>query len=377
MSDSKKKAKGRLGGLISMVCFLIIGIGAGIAMIPVLTYFLDEGGNFFVGVIATLIMVALAYLAVMIEMVIHEAGHLVFGLATGYSFVSFRIGSFIITREEGKFRFGRFSLPGTGGQCLMEMKDYSPSYPFFLYNAGGAIFNFLSFLLFLLLFFILMDLPFLSSFFLMTSFVSLGLGAMNIIPLIYGNDGSNIIAIRRSEIDRKCFWSQMKMAALQSKGVRLKDMDMSVFPVERESEVTSSMSAAALSYLHSRLLDEKKVEEARKVGEEALSSIHQVPLLRSMLKVDLLYEYLMMGESKEKISFFKDKTLIGEMKKMRGLLSVMRTEYAYALLFEGNEEKAENIRKAFVAASSTYPYRGEVEGEEELMDEALKKYRSL
>ncbi|MGN1163651.1 MAG: hypothetical protein ACI4S4_02470 [Candidatus Ornithospirochaeta sp.] len=374
MSDHKIKRKGRWSTAVSMLCFIFIGAGSGLAMIPLIEYFLEGDGNLFIGIMGILIMISLMYVALFFEMAAHEAGHLVFGLATGYKFVSYRIGSFIFFKEEGRIKVKRYSLPGTGGQCLMEMPKYSPSFPFVLYNAGGSIFNFLSSLLFLVIFYFCMDLPFISSFFLLSSFISLGLGAMNIIPLIYGNDGSNIVAIKKSEKERKCFWCQMKMASLQNAGMRLRDMDEEVFPVRRIEDVESSMSAAALSYYASFLLDCGKIEDARKVEEELISSAFLPPVLLTLLKLDLLYGYLVLGEGKEKISSFKDKAMIKEMKAMRGLLPVMRTEYAYALIYEGNEKKAEDIRKAFSDVASTYPYEGDVEGEEELMDLALSRY---
>ena len=79
------------------------------------------------------------------------------------------------------------------------------------------------------------------------------------------------------------------------------------------------------------------------------------------------------GDKKDKkeIGEIKDKKLIKEMKAMRGMLFVMRCEYAYALLYEENENKANEIRKAFDMAAETYPYVSEVEGERYLMDKAL------
>ena len=58
--------------------------------------------------------------AAMFHIVIHEAGHLLFGLMSGYRFVSFRIGSFVLVRDDEGFRLGRFSIAGTGGQCLLD-----------------------------------------------------------------------------------------------------------------------------------------------------------------------------------------------------------------------------------------------------------------
>ena len=88
----------------------------------------------------------------------------------------------------------------------------------------------------------------------------------------------------------------------------------------------------------------------------------------------LSYSLLILKKDKKEIDEIKDKKLIKEMKAMRGMLFVMRCEYAYALLYEENENKANEIRKAFDMAAETYPYVSEVEGERYLMDKALSRY---
>ena len=47
---------------------------------------------------------------------------------------------------------------------------------------------------------------------------------------------------------------------------------------------------------------------------------------------------------------------------------------AIALLFEKNTEKAEKILSSFDKTTKKFPYRQEVDGEKELMLEALKIY---
>ena len=42
----------------------------------------------------------LIFAAYIIQSVIHELGHLVFGLLTGYKFISFRIGNFMFIKKE-------------------------------------------------------------------------------------------------------------------------------------------------------------------------------------------------------------------------------------------------------------------------------------
>lgn len=373
--NKTKKNKGRMGSFISVLCFMVIGAGCGFAVLPVLDYVLEDNGNVFIAIMALFLMLSLMYVSLYLEMGIHELGHLFFGLRTGYSFVSYRIGSVTIIKEEGKLVRKKYSLPGTGGQCLMSPPLYGDSMPYVLYNAGGAIFNFLSSVIFFLLFLLSMDVPFLSSFLLMTVFVSVGLGAMNIIPLIYGNDGSNILSIKKSPLERKCFWAQMKMASETMNDIRLKDMGDEIFPVRSKNEVDGVMSSSAFVYYANRLLDSGDFEGALKVGNEALSSPLLVPVLRSALSFDKIYCLLLLSGEKEGIDRVKDKKLIKEMKAMRSMLGVMRTEYTYALLYEGNITKAEEIKRVFEESAKTYPSQSEVEGERFLMDKAYQKYQ--
>ena len=72
-----------------------------------------------------------------------------------------------------------------------------------------------------------------------------------------------------------------------------------------------------------------------------------------------------------------DKMLTKELKKfiksMGKYPSVLRTEYAYALLAEKDNTKAEILRKDFNKCVKTYPYFSEIEAEKELIEIADKK----
>lgn len=66
-----------------------------------------------------LVLLAAAAVGVLVQIVLHEGGHLAAGLATGYGFVSFRIGSVMLLKKDGRLQFCRYQLAGTGGQCLL------------------------------------------------------------------------------------------------------------------------------------------------------------------------------------------------------------------------------------------------------------------
>ena len=69
----------------------------------------------------------LVYLAGMLQTILHEAGHLLFGLLSGYRFCSFRIGQWMLARQNGALRF----LPVFPGRDGGAVSDGSAGY------AGG------------------------------------------------------------------------------------------------------------------------------------------------------------------------------------------------------------------------------------------------
>ena len=88
------------------------------------------------------IIVAGSILAIYLQLILHEAGHLIFGLLSGYEFVSFRVGSITIYKKDGKTHIGSYKLAGTGGQCLMAPPDLvNEKIPYVLFNFGGVIIN--------------------------------------------------------------------------------------------------------------------------------------------------------------------------------------------------------------------------------------------
>ena len=61
------------------------------------------------------------------------------------------------------------------------------------------------------------------------------------------------------------------------------------------------------------------------------------------------------------------------MKAMKRFPSVLRAQYALALLFEKNADKAEMIKNEFEKVAKTYPYAQDIESERDLMKIAESK----
>lgn len=107
------------------------------------------------GIIAGLVGICAFVVSEIVLIIAHEAGHLVGGLLSGYKFVSFRIGNLTFIRKNGHLKIKKYSLAGTGGQCLMCPPDGDPdTVPTTLYLAGGLLANIVCFIVVLPLLFL-------------------------------------------------------------------------------------------------------------------------------------------------------------------------------------------------------------------------------
>ena len=127
----KKPQSGTPGTILSTVLSMAFGVGIGCAGI--------KDGNF----PGRFLFLFLGFcVSFAVQIILHETGHLLGGLLTGYKFCSFRIGNLQLQRENGSLRFCRLKLAGTGGQCLMTPPEpVDRKIPVMLYNLAGPLMN--------------------------------------------------------------------------------------------------------------------------------------------------------------------------------------------------------------------------------------------
>ena len=127
MRQGSKKKKVVWQQYIGMAFMIMIGAICGLIMI----LFIDKSSADtprYQEILSLAGLFAGMYVALFFHIIIHEAGHLVFGLMTGYKFCSFRVASFMWLKENGKLKLKRLSVAGTGGQCLMSPPDIKERY---------------------------------------------------------------------------------------------------------------------------------------------------------------------------------------------------------------------------------------------------------
>ena len=328
---------------------------------------------FFVGFIAAV------YAAFIFHIIIHEGGHLVFGLLTGYRFSSFRIFSFMWVKEGESVKFKRHSIAGTGGQCLMSPPDIkNGEMPIVWYNLGGSLMNIIFSTVFLICFFLFNSVSVLSGILLLFALLGYSLAILNGVPMRMGaidNDGYNAISLSKDAQAREAFWMQMKVVEETTKGVRLRDMPSEWFTVPTDEAMSNSMVAARGVFACNRLMDEERFEEADELMAHLLEiESGMVGLHRSILICERIYVELIHQNRREVVEEKLTKNLQSFMKAMKDTPSILRTQYAIALLYENDKAKAETIKAQFEKRAKTYPYPHEIDSERDLMKLAENKF---
>lgn len=324
------------------------------------------------------LFILLLYLAFFLQIVIHEAGHLVFGLISGYEFCSYRIGSIMLVKKEGKIKIRHYSLQGTGGQCLMSPPSpYKRDMPVILYNLGGVFANFITAAVGAVLLLLLKQ--FFAAVYIFPVFILAGIlsGLMNGIPLRMGgmdNDGNNALHLRRNETTRRCFWIQMKMNSMITEEVRLKDMPEEWFEIPEPEMLKNPLCASVGAFACNRAMDKMDFEEARAIGEKLLEmKTGMLDIHRYLIASEVIFCDLVLEGAREKIEKLQTPEFRKYQKALSGQPGILRTQYAYALLYDKDEKKAEEYLKKFNRLARNYPHQSEILGERELMEYARSR----
>lgn len=359
----------KLGTIISFVIYLLLGAACGFIIIQCQKA-TGTDAPFVLFMLAALLVL---YFGVLLHTVIHEAGHLVGGLLSGYKFVSFRILGFIWYKDGDRIKCGRMKIAGTAGQCLMAPpKLIDGKMPVVLYNLGGILMGFIMSGVFAALCLAFEARPVLWAVFAILALVGVALSVINALPMKGGiNDGSNTVSLLKNPALVRYLWLQLAVNAYISMGTRLKDMPAVWFEKSEDEDLGSPIMCGVAMLRVSRFLDEMRFADAKTEGERILRRGGLNPIYGAILKNDLVFACLASGETESAEKYYTEE-LKKFMRSMKTYPGILRTEYALALLYEKNPGLASEKKTAFEKAAKKYPNPCEIEGERELMDYADK-----
>lgn len=317
-----------------------------------------------------------ALLAVILLTIAHEAGHLVFGLLTDYKFVSFRILNFTIIKINGKLKVKRYSITGTGGQCLLCPPDKPlKEIPAFWYNAGGVIVNFVILVALLPLMWLITN-PFVSEILFIVIAIDAIMLLINGIPLKIGglnNDGYNILQLRKNLKAKRGLVNQLRSNALIQEGVRPKDMPSEWFLLPEKINYKNALEIALPLMNASRLIDMEEWDWAKREFEKLYAHKDEmIQVYANEITCELAFLYFVTGEI-NKGDTLMDKTLMKYIEVYSKMMSSKgRLLFAKALYKDKDIEKAENIYREMVNKRSGYLLQGEVESDLAIMKSLLE-----
>ena len=375
-----------------MVFSLLIGALIGGAAVGT-TIFIIEGSGGTVDVLRKVgelplvdfvVPIVLAFVAmavaIVLHIVLHEAGHLLMGLATGYRFSSFRIGSIAFVRREGRISIRRYKLAGTGGQCLMLPPEVPVErVPFFWYNAGGVVMN-IAVALLALVMLITCDLSmWWSEWSMMMVIVGLFLAVVNGIPMRPGgmqNDGMNILMLYRNPEKRKDLMHQLQIAAAATEGKRASEMPAEWFDSDPMDDPKDLIRLASRLNYQARLIDQGRFVEAHTAIADLLAHFDELPqIVRFELAGEYVFTELLTTGRKEIVEKYWTTKQADYVKAGAKFSSAkQRILFAYALYAENDADKAWQIYRDTLRLQDDYLIAGEVRSDLALMKELLDKH---
>lgn len=319
------------------------------------------------------------FIAFFLNIIIHEAGHLVFGLLSGYTFTSFRIMSFMWIRENGKIKFKRYTLKGTGGQCLMCPPDIVDGrIPVVLYNLGGSLMNIIAGLLFWAVSYLFGGIPALVAILQMTAVLGFTVALINGIPMrlpMTVNDGYNALSLKKNSKALNAFWIQLKVNNMLAKGYRIKDMPEEWFVFPTDEELQNSMISTVGVLCCNRLMDEHRFEEAESLMAHLIETDVLLGIHRVLITCDRIYCEIMGKNRRAFIEELRTQEQLKAMKAMKRSVTTLRTDFAYVLNCQFDVEKANKIKERFEKTVKKYPYPSDAESERELIYLAEQQFK--
>ena len=279
-------------------------------------------------------------IAFILHIIVHEAGHLIFGLLSGYKFISFRVFDFKIIKDvNGKLKIRFERLAGTGGQCLMRAPEYvNGKFKYKLYLLGGVIFN----IVFSIVFWLILP----SYYTLLFALIGFALAFLNLIPMGF-NDGMTFYHASKDETTRFVLYLQLEYVYYQSIGKNLliekpKIVEkINSLEITNTNYLTDSLEFIKLDGLEYFFEFDALYNESRKlyIERDDLLPVYKVELMALLVKLislvnpkDELLEELM-----------KDKSLKVRLKQNNPQTKNILAAYEYGVKLD--DEKALNLIK--------------------------------
>ena len=338
-----------IGYILAFVPFVALGAYAADGALNLVT-----NGNEALELLAVFGFVMVGMLFYYLHIIIHEGGHLIGGLCTGWKFLSFRVGNLTLVNREGKLQWKKHTVMGTGGQCLMVPPECGyEECPFYLYLLLGGGANMMTGSIALIMGMFMADVgQILCNMFAIMGFAT---GLSNLFPAKLGgiaNDGYQIFfELPGGKEAKKYIYCLLMANAVLTQADSTKALPENVRNIimELDDKDMSNLSAVNLLFFKATTLqEEERYEEAQEIFQKIIDMPDILQLFKNEANCELLY-YEIMGEcNQEKIEAIYDKKLMDYIKLTAMYPSRKRLMYAYYLIYKRDEAEARKEYQALL-----------------------------
>lgn len=381
------KKQNRIKKIFHIVLFIVVCGGIGFVIGFLSSTYLKgyinahiKSGSTLLTMLKVFGLVLIFFIGFLINIIIHEAGHLLFGLMTGYSFVSFRVGSHTLVKEDNKLRYKRFSLPGTGGQCLMMPPPLrAGSFPFVIYNFGGVIMNIVTAAAGILAVIFIEGITFpVDAILILFSLGGIMGALMNGIPMKLSgisNDAHNVLSMLKDMEARNAFYTQLRVNGLQSQGTRLKSLPLEMLKLKEGSDLCNPLNTGFRLLEYYWYLDNMDFDSAQRCIDSLTPYLNKLlPYFKNEINCERIFLEFIGNCDKAFIDNLYDERLKKYVKAAKFMVSKKRLLMAYEYFYNENREKALEHYEAAISLAKKYPVKGEAEMELMLIDWVKERF---
>ena len=290
-------------------------------------------------------------ISLLLATLVHEIGHVVCGILSGYKFISFRAFNVMLLNKDGKITFTKDSIPGTSGDCRMAPPDLvDGKMPVFWYLLGGSLFNFIFALVAIIPFVLHVQAPVFLLFCGVFIFVNIVCLLANVTPkvLYMPNDGHNLKELLKNKKNIRILWINMKILEQVHKGVRLSDMPDEWFSLSDDDIGVDAVASNYRAIVCERLCLMRAYNDAIPLIERALYGEYKLTgVAQTSLAASHFYISVLQGDFDKAKEVF-ERYVAQYDKMLKNEIVYSRIKYAYKLITKPTCTCVEKQKKHFL-----------------------------
>lgn len=301
-----------------------------------------------------LIIYIFMVLSYQVSIIIHEFGHLFFGLRSGYTFIAYQYLFITVYKKENRLRISINRNNLVAGQCILKpVSIHETNFRYVAYNAGGYIFNFIFVAIGICIAFFTRGAV--QLFFIVFSLFNMYSGVYNAIPSsrIIPSDGLNLKTAKQSKEAAYGLHCMMYLQSFFHENHTYQDLDISILQMvetaDRSNYFVAFIDICLADYYRELQEFDKVIDILESIPYETLPKYYRI-LIQSELVECYIIKNIKHDEVEELYQSIQDPK-----NKRINSMSRFRAATAYMYVVEGEKEKAlSQLDEAIKACQSIY-----------------------